>query len=142
MMCTCVCASVCDARRQREGRHSLTHASNAYTHTHIQQELEKVKEIEMMLLTLTHVHRQTPGNEERKKKDVLMCMKRKEMLTDGADQLNRAIMNIGMQVMCVSVVCVCVCVFVRVCMCVCVRACTCIHVLCVYTHTKGGHGGF
>jgi hypothetical protein len=95
-----------------------------------------------MLLTLTHVHRQTPGNEERKKKDVLMCMKRKEMLTDGADQLNRAIMNIGMQVMCVSVVCVCVCVFVRVCMCVCVRACTCIHVLCVYTHTKGGHGGF
>ena len=77
-----------------------------------------------------------PGNEERKKKDALMCMKRKKMLTDGADQLDRMIMNIGMQVMCVSVVCLCV----RVCMCVCVCMCAC--VLCVYTHTKGGQGGF
>ena len=123
VVCTCVCASVCDARRQRDGRHSLTHASNPYTHTNIQQELEKVKEI-----------KKKPGNEIRKKKDVLMCMKRKEMLTDGADQLDRMIMNIGMQVMCVSVVCVCVCVCLCVCVCVCVRACTC--VLCVYTHKR------
>ena len=120
VVCTCVCASVCDARRQRDGRHSLTHASNAYTHTNIQQELEKVKEI-----------KKKPGNEERKKKDALMCMKRKKMLTDGADQLDRMIMNIGMQVMCVSVVCVsaCVCACVYLCVCVCVRVC------CVYTHT-------
>lgn len=52
------------------------------------EELQKVKEIKMK-----------PGNEERKKKDALMCMKRKKMLTDGADQLDRMIMNIGMQVM-------------------------------------------
>jgi hypothetical protein len=55
------------------------------------------------------------------------------MLTDGADHLDRMIMHIGMQVMCVSVVCVCVCVcvFVRVYMCVRVR----VRVCCVYTHT-------
>jgi hypothetical protein len=120
VVCTSVCASVCDARRQRDGRHSLTHTSNTYTHTNIQQEVEKVKEI-----------KKKPGTEERKKKDALMCMKRKKMLTDGADQLDRMIMNIGMQVMCVSVVCVsaCVCACVYLCVCVCVRVC------CVYTHT-------
>ena len=90
VVCTCVCASVCDARRQRDGRHSLSLSPNTYTHTNMQQELQKVKEIKMK-----------PGNEERKKKDALMCMKRKKMLTDGADQLDRMIMNIGMQVMCV-----------------------------------------
>ena len=112
VVCACVCASVCDARRQRDGRLSLSLTSNTYKHPNIQQELQKVKEIKMK-----------PGSLELKKKDALMCMKRKKMLTDGADQLDRMIMNIGMQVMCVRVsVCACVCLCVCVCVCVCVRA--------------------
>ncbi len=81
LLCARVYMRVCVMHVGKEmvDTHSHTHP----THTHIQiytQKLQKAMAVKAK-----------PGDEERKKRDLLMIMKEKKMLTDGADELDRMI---------------------------------------------------